>query len=270
MSDMISKIWRTDEGKKRSFKNLKISMEKIEKEFSLLQELGSALTELSGENLTMDRAIRDSFLVHFRRIYNFLYTIDSEQKTITAADFFESADFWKTKRFKEPKIVRDFETLAGNTLQSYAYGDDASIMGTDRNSFKLAVEEIGKVFKQFIELNLAVEQPEEQGLEGREKKAGMPAKAETGTAQKEYGGEEVLYRASLNPDGVLEVQVLHSNKSVRNLIDSHQEEPDYFLTNLDKFSGHQQAARNWLAEVVEDNRSYFEENRVVFSMPDLD
>ncbi len=266
MSDVISKIWRTDEGKKRSFKNLKISMEKIEQEFSLLQDLGSALAAQNGGNHTLERAIRDSYLVHFRRIYNFLYTKDSDQKTITAADFFESADIWKTRRFKEPKVVRDFETLAANTLQSFTYGDESSIMGADRNSFKLAADEIAKVFNQFIELNLAVEQPEEPGIEGGVKEEDQPAKEETKITPKEYGGDEVLYRASLNPDGTLEVQVLHSNKSVQNLIASHQDQPDYFLTNLEKFSGHQQAARKWLAEVVADNKIYFEEGRVNFLM----
>ena len=71
MSDVISKIWKTGDGKKRSFKDLKLSLEKIENEFRLLQVLNETIINQKDESPEMDRALRDSYLIHFRRIYNF-------------------------------------------------------------------------------------------------------------------------------------------------------------------------------------------------------
>ena len=272
MSDVFSRIWKPDEGKKRSFKNLKISLVKIENEFELLEILGEYIASKTEDNPSIDRATRDSFLIHFRRIHNFLYAKDTDNKSIVASDFFENADVWTTGRIKETKTSKDFNKLADNALQSFSYGDDDSILGISSEDFKSAVDDIGNVFKQFIKLNLPSETPEELEIErGDEGDVGpLPVGKDKEIPVKEYGGDIVLYRTFLNTDGILEVQVLHTNKSVRALITNHDGEPNYFLTNIEKYINHQQSARRWLAEVVTDNQPLFEENKVRFIMSELD
>jgi len=266
MSDVISKIWKTDDGKKRSFKDLKLSLEKIENEFRLLQVLNETIINQKDESPEMDRALRDSYLIHFRRIYNFFYSKDSDGNTIKAEDFFETGDKWKSKRFKETKITKEIEKLANEVILSYSYGDDAIIRGIRKEDFKDAVDEISKSFQLFIELNLPVEIPEEtiQESDSQEEK---PARGkEEKVTEKEYGGNTISYKTTLLENENLEVQVLHANKNVRKLIDNHKEDPKYFSDNIEKFEDHQQVARKWLAEVVKDNKTYFEENRVIFVM----
>ncbi len=87
--------------------------------------------------------------------------------------------------------------------------------------------------------------------------------------EKEYGAGKVMYRTAILEDGYLEVQVLHANQNVRKLIDTHTDDPKYFSDNIEKFTDHKQRARKWLADVVIDYRSYFDENRVTFEMIDL-
>ncbi len=77
----------------------------------------------------MTRTFRDSFLIHFRRIHNFLYSKEPDSDTIIAEDFFETGDKWKSTRIKEAKIIKEFEELANRVILSFSYGDEAVIRG---------------------------------------------------------------------------------------------------------------------------------------------
>jgi len=89
---------------------------------------------------------------------------------------------------------------------------------------------------------------------------------EVEVVEKKYGVDKNLYKPVLMEDGHLEIQVLHKNKEVRNFIENHMDDPEYFLDNLDIYKVSKQTARKWLAEIVMDYRSYFEEGRVTFVM----
>jgi hypothetical protein len=266
MSEPKIAFWKAGKGKNRSFKDLKISLEKIEKEFKLLQDLSGNIIIPDEENPEVERALRDSFLIHFRRIQHFLYARETDGGTITAEDYFETGEKWKSMRIKETKIIKDVEKLANKVILSFAYGDDELILGKSSDDFKEAVDEIGLVFYQFIELNFPVETPEEETIESDDLEEIQATEVEVEVVGKKYGVEKDLYKPVLMEDGYLEVQVLHTNKEVRNLIENHMDDPEYFLDNLDIYKVSKQTARKWLAEIVMDYRSYFEENKVTFVM----
>ena len=266
MSESKIAFWKAGKGKKRSFKDLKISLEKIEKEFKLLQDLSENINIPNEMNPAVERALRDSFLIHFRRIQHFLYASETDGETITAEDYFETGEKWKSTRIKETKIIKDVEKLANKVIQSFSYGDNELILGKSSDDFKEAVDEIGLVFHQFVEMNLPVETPEEETVESDDIEEIQSTEIEVEVVGKKYGVDKDQYKPVLMEDGYLEVEVLHNNKSVRNLIEKHKDDPQYFLDNLDKYIDHQQRARKWLAEIVMDYRSYFEEGRVTFVM----
>lgn len=259
-------FWKTGKGKNRSFKDLKISLEKIEKEFKLLQDLSGNINIPDERSPAVERALRDSFLIHFRRIQHFLYARETDGETITAEDYFETGEKWKSTRIKEAKIIKDVEKLANKVIQSFSYGDNELIRGRSSDDFKEAVDEIGKAFHQFVEMNLPVEIPEEETIESDDLEEIQATEVEIEVIGKKYGVDKDLYKPVLMEDGYLEVKVLHTNKGVRNLIENHKEDPKYFLDNIDKFEDHQQSAKKWLADVVMDYRSYFEDNKVKFMM----
>jgi len=259
-------FWKTGKGKNRSFKDLKISLEKIEKEFMLLQDLNENIDIPDENRPAVERALRDSFLIHFRRIQHFLYARETDDETITAEDYFETGEKWKSTRIKEAKIIKDVEKLTNKVVLSYSYGDNELIRGKSSDEFKESVDEIGKTFHQFIELNLPVETPEEETVESDDLEVIQATEVEVEVVGKKYGVDKDLYKPVLLEDGYLEVQVLHTNKAVRNLIENHKNNPKYFLENIDKFEDHKQRARKWLADIVMDYRSYFEENKVIFVM----
>ena len=266
MSEPKIAFWKTDKEKKRSFKDLKISLEKIEGEFKLLQDLSGNINIPDEENPAVERALRDSFLIHFRRIHHFLYARETDDEIITAEDYFETGEKWKSTRIKEAKIIKDVEKLANKVILSFSYGDNELILGKSSDDFKEAVDGIGLVFHQFVEMNLPVETPEEETVESDDLEEIQATEVEVEVVEKKYGVDKDLYIPVLMEDGYLEVQVLHNNKSVRNLIEKHKDDPQYFLDNLDKYIDHQQRARKWLAEIVMDYRSNFEEGRVTFVM----
>ena len=105
----------------------------------------------------MERALKNSYLIHFRRIHNFFYSKDSDDNTIKAEDFFETGDIWKSNQIKETKITKEFEKLANKVILSYSYGDEVIIRGISKGDFKDTVDEISKSFQLFIEMNLPVE-----------------------------------------------------------------------------------------------------------------
>jgi len=261
-------FWKTGKGKKRAFKDLKISLEKIEKEFKLLQDLSGNINIPDEKNPVVERALRDSFLIHFRRLQHFLYARETNGETITAEDYFEPGEKWKSTRIKEAKIIKDIEKLANKVILSFSYGDNELILGKSSDDFKEAVDEIGKVFHQFVEMNLPVEIPEEETIESDDLEEIQTTEIEVEVIGKRYGVDKDLYKPVLKGDGHLEVQVLHTNKSVRKLIENHRDDPQYFLDNLDKYEDNPQQARKWLADIVIDFRSYFEENKVSFVMID--
>ncbi len=189
MSDVISKLWKSDEGKKRSFKDLTKSLEKIENEFRLLLILGEIISNPKEESPDMARTFKDSFLIHFRRIHNFLYSKDQDADTIIAEDFFEFGEKWKSTRIKEAKIIKAFEKLANRVLLSFSYGDDAVIREISNEDFNNAVDEIRKPFQQFIELNLPVEIPEETILESEDLEELPAMEIEVEVTGKDYGAE---------------------------------------------------------------------------------
>jgi len=259
-------FWKSGKGKNRSFKDLKISLEKIEKEFKLLQDLSGNINIPVENSPAVERALRDSFLIHFRRIQHFLYARETEDETITAEDYFETGEKWKSTRIKETKIIKDVEKLANRVILSFSYGDNELVQGKNSNDFEEAVDEIGKVFHQFVEMNLPVETPEEETIESDDLEEIQATEIEVEVVEKKYGVDKDLYIPVLMEDGYLEVQVLHKNKEVRNLIENHMDDPEFFLDNLDVYKVSKRTARKWLAEIVMDYRSNFEEGRVTFVM----
>ena len=261
-------FWKTGKGINRSFKDLKISLEKIEVEFMLLQHLSENINIPNEKNPAVERALRDSFLIHFRRIQHFLYAREPDDETITAEDYFETGEKWKSMRIKETKIIKNIEKLANKVILSFSYGDNELILEKSSIDFKEAVDEIGLVFHQFVEMNLPVEAPEEETVESDDLEEIQASEVEVEVVGKKYGVDKDLYKPVLKGDGHLEVQVLHKNKEVRNLIENHMDDPKYFLDNLDIYKVSKQTAKKWLAEIVMDYRSYFEENKVTFVMID--
>lgn len=268
MSDFISGILKSDNQRKRSYKDLKNSLETIEIEHRLLQNLCAEINDSTSKKPEIDRALRDSFLMHFRRIHNFLYSKKTESKTITAEDYFEKSDEWTSKRIKETKRIKDLINVANKMITEYSYVDDVQILELNTEEFKNVVDEIDKPFSLFINMITGKETAEVSEEVGNEQELPLETTDEYEEVIEDFGGNKVMYRTILREEGILEVQVRHENSNVRKLIANHIAEPEYFYDHLDNFVDHRQMARRSLAEVVKEYPTYFEENKVNFVMVD--
>lgn len=264
MAETKITFWKTDKRKKRSYKDLKFSLEEVKSEFQLLQTLGETINDQAEKNKAVERALKDSFLIHFRRIHNFLYASEPDQQIIAAEDFFETRDEWLTARIKENQVIKETAQFADKETLSLSYGKGKAFQN---ETFLKIVEEIEKVFTHFVTLTIPVEsnsqEPEVLTISEESESPDTEANA---AADKRYGAEDELYKVKLRRNGDLEVLVCHSNQSVRKVIQKNLDNPGYFLEHLEAYRTSDQRAKKWLAEVVTDYRQYFEENRVVFRL----
>jgi len=286
MGDLIDKLWKPGERKKIAYRDLKNSLELINEEFRLLEDLSERISNKKRGNPEIERALRDSFLIHFRRIHNFLYSKNPDKGPIVAENFFVKGNEWRSRRIKESQIIKEMIEISNTVIPDFYYGDDALISGITKDDFKTATEEINKPFQQFIEMNLSEAVPEEEtnnlkDLELIEEDAGgensetinIDEQVEQGKTVldedfevREYGADDLLYKTQITNDGNLEVLVFTKNKAVRKVINNHKIDPDYFQKNLEKYKDHEHSGKKWLAEAVMDYPTYFKENRVIFVM----
>ncbi len=84
-------------------------------------------------------------------------------------------------------------------------------------------------------------------------------------AEQCYGGNKISYVVTQrsSKDGI-EVFVFHQNAKIRNIISQHIDDPTYFLDNLNPESSIM--AEKWLARLVRDYQSKFEQGLVEFKL----
>ena len=105
----------------------------------------------------------------------------------------------------------------------------------------------------------------------------LPPQAENGqerdsgaSEERTYGGRKPSYgvrRTRGCPDRI-EVLVYHGNKGVRTFLREFADDPNGLLERRDAFARSQTRAESWLAEVMADNRQYFEQGLVDFVFVD--
>jgi hypothetical protein len=266
MGDLIDKLWKPGERKKIAYRDLKSSLEMINEEFRLLENLSGLISKKRRGNPEIERALRDSFLIHFRRIHNFLYSEKPDKGPILAEDFFVKGEEWRSRRNKESKIIRDMSDICDRVIPGLAYGDDALINGITKNDFKMATEEINKPFQQFVGIISGEEVEEISDEETSEPEQSIDSGEKVDDSWKVFGGHVDMYKTKVKENGILEVQVGHQNKKVRKMIEDHMDDPGYFYERLESYVEHQQAAKKWLAEVIQEYPGYFKDGRVEFVM----
>jgi len=80
-----------------------------------------------------------------------------------------------------------------------------------------------------------------------------------------YGGKKVSYVVThRNADDRIEIFVFHDNVNLRNIIENNIDNPAFFLDRYDVNDS--TMAKKWLARVVRDYRSKFEQGLVIFTI----
>jgi len=81
---------------------------------------------------------------------------------------------------------------------------------------------------------------------------------------KKYGKNKTSYEVTICPDGLIDIAICHDNKNTRSFILAHKNNPKSLLIYRNHFSSSYIRAKFYLAEVMSDYLSYFEQNRVRF------
>ncbi len=84
-----------------------------------------------------------------------------------------------------------------------------------------------------------------------------------------YGERKTLFAVAEMPNGRIEVRVYHTNRSQRAVIKAHNANSRFFIEHYDSYLRSKIRAKYWIARVVADYRTYFESNRVDFSLHNL-
>lgn len=79
--------------------------------------------------------------------------------------------------------------------------------------------------------------------------------------EKKYGKNKDIYRVVEKGD-CIELYVCHDNKQVKKTLQKYKNDPRYLLNYYDTYSHSFISAEKWLAKVIDDYRSYFEQNKV--------
>ena len=100
---------------------LAYSEEHVFYEISMFFRLGKLL--LSKDRLpptdvgqSIDNALLESFVVHFRNLYDFLYVGRSKKKDVLAQDFFETPGAWRKLRPKLSSAVKKYKDRAAKEV----------------------------------------------------------------------------------------------------------------------------------------------------------
>ena len=88
-------------------------------------------------------------------------------------------------------------------------------------------------------------------------------------ANKTYGKRIKSYEVVKKKNGCIELLVYHKNEEIREYLKRHENKPQYFLERRDQYMKNNLTAKKWLAQVIDDYRSYFEKGqvKVVFKKP---
>ena len=86
-------------------------------------------------------------------------------------------------------------------------------------------------------------------------------------ANRTYGTKIKSYEVVERKDGWIDLHVSHKNKEIREYLNRHKNEPQYFLERRERYKLNNLTAKKWLARVIDDYSHYFEQKRVnvVFS-----
>lgn len=88
---------------------------------------------------------------------------------------------------------------------------------------------------------------------------GVQAPATPGRA---YGGLQTAYVVHVQPDGWLQVAVLHQNRLVREHLHRHRAVPAQLLSYEGRYAASTIPAEYWLARIMADHRTSFAQGRV--------
>jgi len=80
-----------------------------------------------------------------------------------------------------------------------------------------------------------------------------------------YGKDRISYVVVSRRSERIDVFVFHENKDMRQLLGKVLYEPRRLLKRRDAFERSTIRAQNWLAQVMDDYRDYFEKNLVDFT-----
>lgn len=79
---------------------------------------------------------------------------------------------------------------------------------------------------------------------------------------KSYGKNKLSYVVIEKMNGRIELQVHHHNRSFREILRQNTGNSRYFLEHRDTYRRGHKRAQHWLAQVIDDYRSYFIANQV--------
>jgi hypothetical protein len=81
-------------------------------------------------------------------------------------------------------------------------------------------------------------------------------------AERLYGENKPSYGVTERRDGWIELRVYHGNRSMRQVLQEHIDDPSFFLRRYHAYSRSGTRAESWLAKVTADYRSHFQRNLV--------
>ena len=83
-------------------------------------------------------------------------------------------------------------------------------------------------------------------------------------ANETYGTKNKSYEVVERKNGWIDLLVYHKNKEIREYLNRHKKEPQYFLERVGQYMKNNITAKKWLAQVINDYCSYFKKGRVKF------
>ena len=83
-------------------------------------------------------------------------------------------------------------------------------------------------------------------------------------ANKTYGKRNKSYEVVERKNGWIDLLVYHKNKEIRQYLNRHKNEPQYFHERRKQYKLNNITAKKWLACVIDDYCYYFKQGRIRF------